>query len=376
MKTHYDAIVVGARAAGAATAMLLARNGLRVLVTDRSRYGSDTLSTHALMRPAVMQLSRWGLLDNVISSGAPAIGRAIFHYPDEKVELEIEPLYAPRRTVLDAILVDAAAAAGAEIAFGVAINDLQKNVDGRVVGVLGRDAEGNEIRLRCDLVVGADGIRSVVAAQADAAVTRNAIAGGATLFAYFSGIEAAGYEWVYGEQVASGLIPTNDGETCVFIGGQAARFRRDVHPDLERGFASILAESSPAVAARVAAGLRTSKFRGFAGVHGYYRRPFGPGWALVGDAGYFRDPITTHGISDAFRDAELLTRAVTGLSTFAEYERIRDEVTLAMFEVTGKIAAYDWSSTEIRTHLRNVSRAMKPEIELILGFDRKEAAGY
>ena len=110
MKTHYDVIVVGARAAGAATAMLLARRGLRVLVVDRARYGSDTLSTHALMRPALIQLERWGLLDTVRNSGAPAVRRAVFHYPDERVALDIEPLYAPRRTVLDAILADAAMA--------------------------------------------------------------------------------------------------------------------------------------------------------------------------------------------------------------------------------------------------------------------------
>lgn len=369
MTTHHDAIIVGARAAGAATAMLLARRGMRVLLVDRARYGSDTLSTHALMRPAVLQLERWGLMDAVAQSGAPAVRRAVFHYPDESVGLDIEPLYAPRRTVLDAILVDAAAAAGADVRFGVVVDDLLKDDAGRVIGV-----EGEGFSERAKIVIGADGIRSIVAQRAGAATTQEATSNGACVFAYFRGVEAEGYEWVYGDRIASGLIPTNDGEVCVFVGGSAARFRRDVQPDLERGFARILAESSPAVAERVAAGERTSRFRGFAGVRGYYRRPYGPGWALVGDAGYFRDPITTHGISDAFRDAELLARAIDGTSTFAEYEHLRNEVTREFFAVTERIAAFDWTLGEVRAYLRNVSRAMKPEIELILGFDRKKEA--
>ena len=366
MKNHrYDAIVVGARVAGAATAMLLARRGMRVLVVDRARHGSDTLSTHALMRPALMQLQRWGLLDAVIASGAPAIRRAVFHYPDERLALDVEPLYAPRRTVLDAIVVDAAIGAGAEVRFGTVVDDLLRDDSGRVIGVSGEDFAAH-----ADIVIGADGIRSAVAQLANAETTHEAHEGGACVYAYFRGLEAEGYEWVYGDRVASGIIPTNDGEACVFVGGSALRFRRDVLPDLESGFAQILLESSPAVAERVLSSERTTRFRGFAGVRGYYRKPFGPGWALVGDAGYFRDPITTHGITDAFRDAELLARAVDGTSTFAEYESIRNAVTHDLFKVTEKIAAYDWTMDELRTHLRDVSRAMKAETQLLLGLDR------
>ena len=366
--TRYDAIIVGARVGGAATAMLLARRGMRVLVVDRASYGSDTLSTHALMRPAVIQLERWGLLDAVIAAGTPAVRRAVFHYPDERVAIDIEPLYAPRRTVLDAILVDAARAAGADFRFGVAVDDLLFDDSGRVTGI-----SGEGLNERADLVVGADGIRSLVAQRAGAIVTRQSHVDGAAVFAYFQNLEAEGYEWVYGDHLASGIIPTNGGEACVFVGGPARRFHQDVQPDLEAGFARILEESSPAVAARVMAARRSSRFRGFAGVRGYYRKPFGPGWALVGDAGYFRDPISQHGISDAFRDAELLARAIDGRSTFGEYEAIRDEVTRDVFAVTERIAGYDWTGAEIRTHLRELSRAMKGETKLLLGFDGKAA---
>jgi flavin-dependent dehydrogenase len=364
----YDVIIVGARAAGAATAMLLARRGIRVLVVDRARYGSDTLSTHALMRPALVQLERWGLLDAVIASGAPPIRRTVFHYPDEHVAIDIEPLYAPRRTVLDAILVDAAIAAGAEVRFGVAVDDLQKDDSGRIIGI-----SGDGISERAELIVGADGIRSVVAQSAGAATTREAHSQGAIVYAYYSGIKAEAYEWVYGDKVASGLIPTNDGEVCVFVGCSAQRFGQEVQPDLRRGFKQLLAGSSPALAMRVMYGQRTSRYRGFAGIRGYYRKVFGRGWALVGDAGYFRDPITTHGISDAFRDAELLARAIDGTSTFDEYESVRNQATEDMFAITDRITAYDWTNPEIRVHLRNLSQAMKAETKLILRFDRKEA---
>ena len=357
----YDVIITGARVAGASTALLLARRGARVLVVDRARYGSDTLSTHALMRPAILQLQRWGLLDAVIAAGTPPIRRTVFHYPGERIDIDCEPLYAPRRTVLDTILVDAAIAAGAEVRFDVMVDDLVKDGDGRVTGI-----SSNGAVERADLVVGADGIRSVVAQRAGAAITREARVAGASLYAHFADVPADGYEWVYGDQAASGLIPTNGGEVCVFTGCSERRFREEVQPDLERGFKRILARSSPAMAARVLGGWRTTRLRGFAGVRGYARKPFGPGWALVGDAGFFRDPITTHGITDAFRDAELLARAIDGTSSFAEYESIRDAVTAGLFAVTGRIAAFDWTNDEIRTHLRDVSRAMRAETRAIL----------
>jgi flavin-dependent dehydrogenase len=378
-RTHYDAIVVGARAAGAATAMLLARRGLRVLAVDRARYGSDTLSTHALMRPGVVQLHRWGLLDAVRASGAPPVNLVLFHYPDELAAVDIAPadgvdaLYAPRRTVLDRLLVDAARQAGAEVAFGIVVDDLQKDASGRVTGILGRNEHGESIAARADIVIGADGIRSVVALAAGARVTREAEAGGAVIYGYFRGVSADGYEWAYGPGRSAGLIPTNDGDVCVFAGSSLDRFRT-AQVDLATGFHQLLREASPEFAARVQVGERTGRLRGFAGVRGYYRRPWGPGWALVGDAGHFRDPITTHGISDAFRDAELLARALDGTSGLSEYEETRDVVTADLFAVTERIAAYDWTLDEVKGHLRQVSRAMRAEMDLLRSWDRAPVA--
>src|SRR6188472_157530 len=131
----YDVVIVGARCAGAATALLLARRGLRVLAIDRGHYGSDTVSTHALMRAGVLQLSRWGVLEAVTTAGTPVIRSTSFHYADEVTAVQIKPqpsmegLYAPRRTVLDRILVDAARKAGAEITFETQLVDLVHSDD-------------------------------------------------------------------------------------------------------------------------------------------------------------------------------------------------------------------------------------------------------
>jgi menaquinone-9 beta-reductase len=377
---EFDAIIVGARAAGAATAMLLARRGLRVLALERAQYGGDTISTHALMRPAVLQLRRWGLLDRVREAGTPPVRRVTFRYPDEIVAVDlpssdgVDALFAPRRTVLDRILVDAARESGARIAFGVSVESLQHDSAGRVTGVIARDAAGHTFSLRARMVIGADGFRSLVARQAGAEITRSSKVEGAVLFAYFSGIDTSGYEWGYAPGMSAGFIPTNDGEVCVFVGCSTERFRGEVQPDLHRGFRSILERVSSDMSLRVASARQTGQFRGFAAVSGFYRKPFGPGWALVGDAGLFRDPITTHGIADAFRDAELLARAMTGAESLETYEITRDTVSRDLFDVTERIAAYDWSMDEIRLHLREVSRAMKPELRLLLGWDAAEAA--
>jgi flavin-dependent dehydrogenase len=151
-RSRPDVVVVGARAAGAATAMLLARAGLRVVVVDRGRYGADTLSTHALMRGAVVQLHRWGLLDRIIAAGTPPIRRTTFRYANDEIEIPIkashgvDALYAPRRTVLDPILVDAAQEAGAEVRFSTTVTGLSRATDGRVTGVIGVDAAGRTWR--------------------------------------------------------------------------------------------------------------------------------------------------------------------------------------------------------------------------------------
>lgn len=166
----YNALVVGARCAGAATAMLLARKGWRVLVVDRGGYGTDTVSTHALMRGGVLQLHRWGLLPRLQQAGTPPIREASFHYGDEAVTVAIgssngvDALYAPRRSLLDRVLVDAAREAGATVWHGHTLVGLTTRSDGHICGGIVRDANGNAVQIEADLVVGADGVdrKSVV----------------------------------------------------------------------------------------------------------------------------------------------------------------------------------------------------------------------
>jgi 2-polyprenyl-6-methoxyphenol hydroxylase-like FAD-dependent oxidoreductase len=173
LQSSYDAVIVGARCAGAATAMLLARAGLDVLVVEQGARGTDTLSTLALMRGGVLQLSRWGLLDAIKRAGTPRIATTTFYYGAEPVEIRIKPrdgvdgLYAPRRTVLDPLLADAAEAAGAQMAYRVRLNGLVRAAGGRVAGVQ-VESGGRARRIAAAIVIGADGVASTVAKEVGA----------------------------------------------------------------------------------------------------------------------------------------------------------------------------------------------------------------
>ena len=166
---RYDVVIAGARVAGSATALLLARAGLRVLVVDPIARGRDTLSTHALMRGGVLQLARWGLLDAVRQSGAPVVSRTTFHYGDERIPVDIEPdgevdgLYAPRRFVVDRILSEAAEQAGADFWYGCAVEGMHASPNGHVTHAVVRGANDERREIRTDVLVGADGPHSKVA---------------------------------------------------------------------------------------------------------------------------------------------------------------------------------------------------------------------
>jgi menaquinone-9 beta-reductase len=368
----YDVVVVGARVAGAATAMLLARQGRRVLLLDKARFGQDTLSTHAIMRAGVMQLDRWGLLGRVVQAGTPPLRRTTFHYGEDSAVVEIEPadgidaLYAPRRTVLDPIMVEAAEESGAEVRFQMRVEDVIRDGQDRVVGVIVRDDSGRRLSVRADLVVGADGIRSRVADSVGAPIERRGRSRSGVIYAYHAGLPVKGNEWHYGTGAAAGLIPTNDDQTCVFVSTAASRFHRELRPDVGAGFSRLLGEAGSALVDRVGASQAVGPLRSFPGVAGFMRRATGPGWALVGDAGYFKDPITAHGITDALRDAELLARSVDAGDT-VQYQHRRDAVSESLFEVTDEVAGYRWGPAEVRVLLLELSRAMRPEVELLRG---------
>jgi 2-polyprenyl-6-methoxyphenol hydroxylase-like FAD-dependent oxidoreductase len=374
--SSYDVAVVGGRIAGASTALLLARAGVRVVLLDHGRRGSDTVSTHGLMRGGVLQLSRWGILPEVVAADTPPIRNVIFHYADgDKVEVTIrsssgvDALYAPRRHLLDRLLVDAAAATGVDVLHQAAVTELIRDGADRVAGVRARTPGSAELRFPASLTIGADGIRSTVAAEAHAPMIWQGSASSAFLYRYFTGLPARGYEWAYGEHAAAGLIPTNDA-TCAFVAATPARMRSLRRTGAEQAFASLLASAAPAFVERIDEARTVSELRGWRGVPGYLRRCWGNGWALVGDAGYFKDPITTHGMTDALRDAELLANAVLATlsgcdpaAAFTAYERTRDRLSRDMLDVTEAVAAYDWNLDEVRHLLRDVSSAMSEEVD-------------
>jgi flavin-dependent dehydrogenase len=354
-RASYDAILVGARCAGAATAMLLARQGLRVLAVEQARYGSDTLSTLALMRGAVLALDRWGVLPSIEAIGTPAIRSTSFHYGDEAIDIKIKPrngigaLYAPRRKYLDRLLVDAARESGAQIEHGVRLIDLMQSNHGGVEGVVVRHPDGGTVSLPAEIVIGADGVRSPVARLVGARPYRVAKNSSAVVYGFFTGLDQRAFHWHYRPGVGAGLIPTNDGLTLVFAAMTEARFQNEIRFDREAGFRSVISECAPELAQPLSAARRVGPFHGFLGSVGYLRQSYGPGWALVGDAGYFKDPITAHGITDALRDAALLSRAVARgtESALAEYQDTRDHLSMELFDITDEIAGYGWTLEEL-----------------------------
>lgn len=375
---RYDVIVVGARAAGAATALLLARAGLSVLVVDRGRYGSDTLSTHALMRGGVVQLHRWGLLEP-IAARTPPIRRTVFHYAHDDLTVTIKPshgadaLYAPRRTVLDPVLVDAALAAGADVRHEVTVDALRRDRAGRVVGIDGHDRAGRTFVADAALVVGADGRRSIVAALAASPTVHEGTHAGAVTYVYWKGLQSDGYEWAFARGVAAGFIPTGDGLTCVFAGGPLSCIRRGDEATLR----AVVHRASPAMGARLDAGTPASGTRAFPGRVGYLRQAWGNGWALVGDAGSWRDPISAHGLTDALRDAELLARSIIASArdgvelsiALARFTVERDRLSLPMLHAADRIAAYRWQDDEIPVLHRQLSAAMVDDVDAVVSFD-------
>lgn len=374
---RYDVLIAGARCAGAATALLLARQGLRVLVVDPLPRGRDTLSTHALMRGGVLQLHRWGLLDRVRAAGTPAISATTFDYGDEVVTIPIkskdgvDSLFAPRRTVLDPILVEAAEAAGAEVRHGWALASLSRDRQGRVDGAWIRGPEEASIRIEADWVVGADGLRSHTAEMAGAATLRTARYTTASIYGYWPGLPDHEYRWCFRPGVGAGIIPSNGGRACVFVSVAPEQLKSAGGRGLEALLRRAMREVDPEIADRLDAVQGPVPLRAFPGRPGHLRQAHGPGWALVGDAGYFRDPLTAHGITDALRDAELLARALAGGtdSALADYQRVRDGVAVGLMEVTDRIAALDWSTDEVRKLHHRLNREMNAGLDLIRGWE-------
>lgn len=356
----YDAIVVGARCAGSPTAMLLARQGFRVLLVDRASFPSDTLSTHILWPHGAEVLARWGLLELLAATGAPPICRRMtfdvgafaLHgtIPDAN---DGRGGFCPRRTVLDSLLLHSAVEAGVEVREGFTVDELLTSGDG-VDGIRGHGRDGRPVEESARIVIGADGVSSFVAraARAEEYDVRPVAACG--YYSYFSGVEQDDIELYVRDHHAFGGVPTNAGLHLVMVNWPARDFPA-VRADIEGSVWRAL-ESAPRFAARVRAGRREERWYGTAGLPGYFRKPYGQGWALVGDASYHKDPITAQGISDAFIEAEMLAATLTAAWTtgaplddaMAAHEAARNERVRPMYEFTAQLAALEPPPPELR----------------------------
>jgi 2-polyprenyl-6-methoxyphenol hydroxylase-like FAD-dependent oxidoreductase len=363
---EYDTIIVGARCAGAPTAMLLARRGYSVLLVDRATFPSDTISTHMIHPPGIAALNRWGLLDDLLATGCPPIHTYVFDFGPFIISgapgIPEAPLaYAPRRTVLDKLLVDAAADAGAEVREGFSVEALVFE-EGRVVGIRGRSKEGHDVTERARVVVGADGRNSRVAQAVKAERYHEKPRLLSAYYSYWSNVPNDGRFEVYVRPDRGfAAWPTNDGLTLIVGGWPFAEFEANKR-DVEGNFLKML-DLAPSLADRVRAGTREAHFVG-ASIRNFFHKPYGEGWALVGDAGYNKDFITAMGIQDAFRDAELcatsLNQAFSGRRPYdyamRDYQVTRDEHVMAMYEFTTQLATLEPPPPELQQLLGAVSR--------------------
>jgi flavin-dependent dehydrogenase len=349
MTEQWDIIVVGARCAGSATAMLLARQGYRVLVVDSAKFPSDTISTHLLHPPAVAALERWRLLDRLEATGCPAISKYSYDFGPFTISgrpgtAAAQVAYCPRRTILDKLLVDAASEAGAEVRESFTVDEIVTHGE-RVTGIRGR-ANGKTVTESAKVVIGADGRHSLVAKTVRPPQYHEKPPVQVSYYTYFSNLPTDGFRTTIRPYRGWATMPTHDDLTLVIAGWPIAEFeenRKDVEGNYFKTF-----ELVPAFAERIRHAKREARFVGTS-VTGYFRKPFGPGWALVGDAGYNKDFITGLGIMDAFRDAELCATALhetnSRVKTFEEsmqiYQRTRDDQALPMYEFTYQIAPLD-----------------------------------
>jgi flavin-dependent dehydrogenase len=371
MTNRYDVIVVGARCAGSPTAMLLARKGYRVLVVDRARFPSDTVSTHLLHPPGVAALRRWGLLERLVATGCPPIDTYVFDFGPFTISGspgtdEAPVAYGPRRTMLDQLLVDAAAEAGAEVREEFSVQEVLVEEGGRVAGVRGHGRDGDTMTEHGRVVVGADGRHSLVARTVEPRQYHEQPPLLSAYYSYWSGLPMDGrfQTWVRPDR-GFAAWPTHDDLTLV-IGGWPYGEQEANRSNIEGNLLTML-ELAPDFADRVRGATRVARFVG-AAVPSYFRQAYGPGWALVGDAGYNKDFITAQGMHDAFRDAELCATALhqsfSGTHRFEDamgaYQAIRDAQVLPMYELTTQLATLQPPPPELAQLLEAIQGHQQP----------------
>ncbi len=374
----YDAIIVGARCAGSPLAMLLARKGYRVLLLDKASFPSDTISTHHIHQPGVAYLKRWGLLDKLRASNCP---------PTKQIKFDVGPFalvgapvpaegtaeaYGPRRRVLDKILVDAAVEAGAELRERFTVEEL--TTDGKsITGIRGRDANGSTVIEHARIVIGADGARSMVADAVKAPIYFDRGMLTCNYYSYWSGVQHEGVELYPREDRTIVVDKTNDGLSLICIVFPKAEFDH-IRSNIEGEYLRTIQQNAPTLFERLKNGKREERFAGTGFLPNFFRKPYGHGWALVGDAGYVKDPILAQGITNSFSHAQMLADALDdaflGLremqDALADYEHRRNDEVLAMFEHNTQLARLEPPPPEMIA-LLNALRGNSFEIDRFLG---------
>ncbi|HKU73052.1 MAG TPA: NAD(P)/FAD-dependent oxidoreductase [Pyrinomonadaceae bacterium] len=374
----YDAIIVGARCAGSPLAMLLARKGYRVLLLDKASFPSDTISTHHIHQPGVAYLKRWGLLEKLRASNCP---------PTTTIKFDVGPFalvgsptpangnaeaYAPRRRVLDKILVDAAVEAGAELRERFTVEEL--TTDGEsITGIRGRDANGSTVTEHARIVIGADGARSMVADAVNAPIYFDRGMLTCNYYSYWSGVQHDGVELYPREGRTIVVDKTNDGLSMICIVFPKAEFDR-IRSNVEGEYLRTIQQNAPTLFEPLRNARREERFAGTGFLPNFFRKPYGDGWALVGDAGYVKDPILAQGITNSFSHAEMLAEALDeaflGLremeDALADYEDNRNDEVLAMYEHNTQLARLEPPPPEMVT-LLSALRGNSVEIGRFLG---------
>jgi len=348
----YDAIIIGARVAGSPAAMLLAQKGYKVLLLDRESFPSDTISTHILLPKGYSLIKKWGLAHKILASNCPVIHKVTFDLGPFALKGTPPPIdgnseiVAPRRYILDKILVDAAVEAGAELRENCTVEEILIEY-GRVTGVRCRSKDGNVFTEHARIVIGADGKNSIVARAVEAEEYNVRPKASCWYYTYWSGVpihELTMYQLPYR---AVGVIPTNDDLVCIPIAWPVSEFQK-YRSDIEGNYMKTMAQVEGLMDVMNNA-KREDRFTGMADLPSFFRQSYGPGWALVGDAGYHKDPITGQGMSDAMTRAEKLADAIhAGFSeqeplenALARYQNERDAEVMPMYELT-----YEWATLE------------------------------
>lgn len=375
----YDVLVVGGRCAGASVARLMSIVGLKVLLVDQAPFPSDTISTHCITLPGLRQLARWDLLDRVVFTSAPVV-----HRLDFEVANRLEPLVfgagqgawtiAPRRYVLDSILLEAAKEVGVTVWDRTRIQAIKRHPK-RGISVFGLRASGERFQEFVGSIIGADGRHSIVARQMRAQTQHSAQSNLAGWYTYLTDLPGDAAHWVFGDATAAGSFPTNSGLTCIWAMRDSRAIPRGTR---DRGalFYSTLKEASIRLFEQAATVGMKERLTSINPANGYIRQAFGEGWALVGDACIFAHPITAHGISDAFRDAQLLADAMYSYldgklswhEAASNYQECQHTAGRRVFDATQKIAAVEWNFAELAKNIDEYKRGVQTTLEIEEGW--------